>query len=208
MSIGILEIHQSVTIRADSAAFSGQLSQNHLPFGVAPAPILGKIIGQLPGEGAAIEVQIARFVHPVQLFGQVFLIIIALALIRQGPVEGAVGIHAGSPHAEHKGRRLAVAVLLKADGTIIIEFDDLQRTGFLFAVPAQRGAVVLLIPAAAMGSGKLFRVERHKCTSFLLHKTPSVIAVRCHLPLGGRLTARTGPISEGAVCEADWGSFL
>ena len=123
-------------------------------------------------------------------------------------MEGAVGIHAGSPHAEHKGCRLAVAVLLKADGTIIIEFDDLQRTGFLFAVPAQRGAVVLLIPAAAMGSGKLFRVERHKCTSFLLHKTPSVIAVRCHLSLGGRLTARTGPISEGAVCEADWGSFL
>ena len=27
-------------------------------------------------------------------------------------------------------------VLLKADGTIIIEFDDLQRTGFLFTVPA------------------------------------------------------------------------
>ena len=46
----------------------------------APAFVLGKIIGQLPGEGAAIEVQIARFVHPVQLFGQVFLIIIALAL--------------------------------------------------------------------------------------------------------------------------------
>ena len=33
---------------------------------------------------------------------------------------------------------------------------------------------------------------------------PSVIAARCHLPLGGRLQ---GPLSEGAGCEADWGSL-
>jgi len=76
-------------------------------------------------------------------------------------VQGAVLVHAGRPDAEHEGRSLAVAVLLEADGTVVVEFDDLQRTGLLFAVPPQRRAVVLLIPAAAVAAGKLFCLKSH-----------------------------------------------
>ena len=52
-------------------------------------------------------------------------------------------------------------MLLEADGTVVVEFDDLQRTGLLFAVPPQRRAVVLLIPAAAVAAGKLFCLKSH-----------------------------------------------
>jgi len=61
-------------------------------------------------------------------------------------------------------------VLLKADGTIVIELDDLQRAGFLFAVAAQGGAVVLLVAAAAVGAGELFG-SKH-LLSFLLLRAP------------------------------------
>jgi len=57
-------------------------------------------------------------------------------------------------------------VLLHPDGTVVIEFDDLQRAGLFFAVPAQRGAVVLLVAAAAVGAGELFG-SKH-LLSFLL----------------------------------------
>ena len=46
-------------------------------------------------------------------------------------------------------------------------------------------------------------------------RTPSVIAARCQLPRGGSLWREgklsgfaKGPILEGAVCVADWGSLL
>ena len=134
--MGILEFRDSVTF----PAFSGEFSQQHLPFRVAPALVFVEIVGQLPRERAAVEVEISRFVHAVQLSGQIVLVVVALAAVGQHPVQGAVLVHAGCPYAEHEGCGFAVAVLLKADGTIVIELDDLQRAGFLFAVAAQGGA--------------------------------------------------------------------
>ena len=52
-------------------------------------------------------------------------------------------------------------------------------------------------------------------TGGVWERTPSVIAVRCQLPRGGSLWREgklsgfaKGPIPEGAVCVADWGSLL
>ena len=109
--MGILEFRDSVTF----PAFSGEFSQQHLPFRVAPALVFVEIVGQLPRERAAVEVEISRFVHAVQLSGQIVLVVVALAAVRQRPVEGAVGVHSLGPDAEYKGRRLAVAVLLHPD---------------------------------------------------------------------------------------------
>ncbi len=70
-------------------------------------------------------------------------------------MQGAVLIHPLGPDTEHERRRLTITVLLHPDGTIIIELDDFQGAGFLFAVPAQSRAVVLLIAAAAVGASEL-----------------------------------------------------
>ena len=164
--MGILEFRDSVTF----PAFSGEFSQQHLPFRVAPALVFVEIVGQLPRERAAVEVEISRFVHAVQLSGQIVLVVVALAAVRQRPVEGAVGVHPLGPDAEYKGRRLAVAVLLHPDGTVVVELDDFQRAGLLFAVFAQRGAVVLLVAAAAVGAGELFGGKH--LLSFLLLRAP------------------------------------
>ena len=85
-------------------------------------------------------------------------------------MEGAVGVHPLGPDAEYKGRRLAVAVLLHPDGTVVVELDDFQRAGLLFAVFAQRGAVVLLVAATAVGAGELFGGKH--LLSFLLLRAP------------------------------------
>ena len=116
--MGILEFRDSVTF----PAFSGEFSQQHLPFRVAPALVFVEIVGQLPRKRAAVEVEISRFVHAVQLSGQIVL--------------------------------------------VVVELDDFQRAGLLFAVFAQRGAVVLLLAAAAVGAGELFG-SKH-LLSFLL----------------------------------------
>ena len=79
MSMGILEFRDSVTF----PAFSGEFSQQHLPFRVAPALVFVEIVGQLPRKRAAVEVEISRFVHAVQLSGQIVLVVVALAAVRQ-----------------------------------------------------------------------------------------------------------------------------
>lgn len=77
--MGILEFRDSVIF----PAFSGEVSQQHLPFRVAPALVFVEIVGQLPRERAAVEVEISRFVHAVQLSGQIVLVVVALAAVRQ-----------------------------------------------------------------------------------------------------------------------------
>ena len=103
--------------------------------GVAPARILGKIVRQLPRERRAVKIEVACLIHPVQLLGQIVLIVVALAAVGQVPVEGAVRVHSGRPHAKDECCGLTVAVLLHPDGTIIVELDDLQRAGLFFCRP-------------------------------------------------------------------------
>src|SRR5699024_12066260 len=60
-----------------------------------------------------------------------------------------------------EGGRFAIAVLLKADLAVVVEFHHFQGARLLFAVAAQHGAVVLLVAAAAVAAGKLFRLICH-----------------------------------------------
>ena len=127
VSIGILEIHTSVTIcgpcrSACPAAPSIWGSPTAYPQQNRRPASMERPRRQNRG---------SRLRPPGPAFGQVVLVVVALAPVRQHPVQGAVRVHMVGPHSEHKGRCLAVAVLLKADGPVVVELDDLQRTGFL-----------------------------------------------------------------------------
>ena len=117
----------------------------------------------------------------------------------------AAAVHQHHPHAQQgEGDQIVhdgvleffvdhgIAAVLHHHGLSVIFLDVRgglgKQPGHLFVFH------ILSLPPA--------RLLRHLLST---RQTPSVIAARCHLPQGGRLS---GPLCEGAVAAGDWGSSL
>ena len=167
----------------------------------APAQLCHKVFVHLTGQHLLHDLHGGIVRHP-QTVGEAAL---HAHLFQHLVDSGAAAVHQHHPHAQQR------------QGDKVVHhgvFQALVDHGVAAVLDDHGSAMVFLDIRGGLRKKPrhffVFHILSLPPTHLLRHllstrQTPSVIAARCHLPQGGRLS---GPLCKGAVAAGDWGSSI